>query len=210
MSEHLSRCLSFRQGIKRRCPRKASNLRGRDITKMNLITYPQATVELLVSQGFSRTILERFWSKVEFTSTCWIWKGSCGKSGHGHIAWGGPSKVNSAGNRYNKIALASRVSWMVHYGPIPDGLFVLHRCDNGCCVRPEHFFLGTQLDNMRDCKNKGRNAKWDRSGRAKLNWESVKVIRQMRGNGKTLRQISALFEISERHVWGVANLKSWV
>lgn len=56
----------------------------------------------------------------------------------------------------NQRTLAHRLSWQIANGSIPDGLQVLHHCDNGACIRPDHLFVGTQADNMRDMDAKGR------------------------------------------------------
>ena len=91
---------------------------------------------------------ERFWSKVDRRSAdeCWPWLGSKAASGHGKILY--RSGVNSTTN-------AHRVSWELHHGPIPAGMYVLHDCDNGWCVNPSHLHLGTHRDNMREAGNRG-------------------------------------------------------
>ena len=88
---------------------------------------------------------KRFWMQVHKSSGCWVWVGNRIPQGYGTIGVGG------------KPVRAHRYSWELHNGPIPDGLFVLHRCDNPPCVRPDHLFLGTALDNSRDCVDKGRH-----------------------------------------------------
>lgn len=76
-------------------------------------------------------------------SGCWLWIGvDDGDTGYGRF---GPRQHQ-----------AHRVSWLLYRGPIPAGLFVLHRCDVPRCVNPTHLFLGTQTDNVRDCIAKGR------------------------------------------------------
>lgn len=91
---------------------------------------------------------ERFWPKVakRGPDECWEWTASRTPQGYGKI---GRRKGESP-------AIASRVSWEMHNGPIPDGLHVLHRCDNPPCVNPAHLFLGTNADNQRDMRAKGR------------------------------------------------------
>ena len=84
-----------------------------------------------------------FWSKVNKTNTCWLWIGGKTKDGYG-----------TCSNGY-----AHRQSWKIHYGDIPRGLLVLHTCDIRNCVNPNHLWLGTILDNIKDRDNKIGNPK---------------------------------------------------
>lgn len=92
---------------------------------------------------------ESFWSHVEKTESCWIWRGKTGtSSGYEY----------GLCNFENVRQLTHRVSWKIHFGEIPDGLFVCHHCDNPPCVRPDHLFLGTNSDNVKDMVVKKRNS----------------------------------------------------
>jgi len=91
---------------------------------------------------------QRFWAKVKKTSGCWLWVGAKQRRGYGYLHNGGHSK--------RKPIRAHRYSWEIHNGPIPAGLWVLHKCDAPSCVNPAHLFLGTRSDNMKDAASKGR------------------------------------------------------
>lgn len=106
---------------------------------------------------------------------CWLWAGSVGENGYGRAHSGeyGTARSTAMG--------AHRLSWLMHKGPIPDGLQVCHRCDVKACVNPDHLFVGTPLDNIRDCVAKGRARRGrlsgERHGRAKLTEKDVIAIR---------------------------------
>jgi len=95
----------------------------------------------------SPAVVERFWSAVRKGETCWEWTRSLDGGGYGRVfdakEFGGREK-------------AHRISWMLHFGPIPDGRVICHHCDNTRCVRPDHLFIGTQADNARDREQKLR------------------------------------------------------
>src|SRR5262245_23505173 len=108
--------------------------------------------------GHRRPFEERFWQKVDITPGCWLWLASLGNHGYGQLGThidGKPTMV-----------LAHRVSWEIHFGQIPNDLFVLHDCDQFYlptdmtyrrCVNPQHLRLGTPLENMLDRSRKGRH-----------------------------------------------------
>jgi len=91
------------------------------------------------------TDIERFMSRVNKTDSCWLWNASTDGNGYARFV------IN------RKSVIASRFSYKSFVGEIPNGLFVLHKCDNPKCVNPEHLFTGTQTDNMQDMLKKGRN-----------------------------------------------------
>jgi hypothetical protein len=91
---------------------------------------------------------ERFWSKVDRTGDCWLWVAHRNAQGYGQFATGG---------HHGAQVSAHRFAWELTNGPVPDGMFVLHHCDNPPCVRPDHLFLGTQRDNVLDAWSKGRH-----------------------------------------------------
>lgn len=107
----------------------------------------------------------RFCKKVDRSGECHEWNGSKTNGGHGRF-------------KSSDHFLAHRAAWELANGPIPDGMQVLHKCDNPGCCNPDHLFTGTQADNMRDKVEKGRQLKGESHRLSKLTEKQVIEIRQ--------------------------------
>lgn len=139
----------------------------------------------------------RFLSKVEKGPDCWTWTGY--KRKYGNFGWPG-----------GEIIGAHRASYLLFVGPIPPGLVVMHLCDNGDCVRPDHLRVGTQQENITDMIRKGRQRHPDRSGeknsRAKLTTQDVLAIRSIREPDAAMARI---YGVSVSSIRGIRAFRSW-
>jgi hypothetical protein len=151
-----------------------------------------------------KTLDEKFWPYVAKSDGCWLWTGHGGSHGYG--------RINHAFGRDTAIG-AHRYSWVLHKGPIPDGMLVCHHCDNRLCVNPDHLFLGTTFDNNRDMTEKGRRRsnppKGDASVVAKLSASDVREIRTRRGKGEAVMALAREFGVCESAIRQVVNRQRW-
>lgn len=148
-----------------------------------------------------RTIASRFWSKVQKRDVgCWDWMACKNEFGYGCIGAGGDK---------GRPLKAHRVAWELLVGPIPPDTMVLHRCDNPGCVRPDHLFLGTQLENVRDCIEKGRSIRGSAHKRAKLTEGKVRIIRELYSTGKSLRELGDAFGVADTTIHKAVSRKTW-
>lgn len=145
-------------------------------------------------------IVERFWSRVNKTRTCWLWTGTILSHGYGQISLGHPSTPGS------KRWRAHRFSWELHNGLVPAGMVVCHRCDTPACVNPAHLFLGSQKANMHDAIRKGRRNAF---GHQKLNEADVLVIRAQAARGIGRKDIAQAFGIAPHTVTQIVHRRSW-
>lgn len=143
---------------------------------------------------------ERFWRFVDKRKKngCWEWTGGRSRDGYGLFSVSSRCFVS-----------AHRFSWALAYGPIPEGMCVLHKCDNRRCVNPSHLFLGTRADNSRDMAVKGRSTSGSRNESAKLSETDIPVIRSLGKRGWTLRRISERFGVSRTAIWMVLHGLTW-
>lgn len=148
-------------------------------------------------------LLEKFWSRVNKTDTCWEWTAGLDTWGYGQFKSNGliPSKV------------AHRVSFYLHNGYLPERpIQICHTCDNPRCVRPDHLFEGTPLDNMRDkaAKNRARYLRGEEHPNIKLNWEDVSKIKQLYSEGEfSMRELGETFHVSTTMICKIINNQRW-
>jgi hypothetical protein len=102
-----------------------------------------------------------------------------------------------------------RLSYELHFGEIPGGLYVMHSCDNRACVNPAHLSLGTHEDNMRDMTEKGRKPLGSRSSSAKLTEDQVSEIRRRHGGGEVQRDLAREFGVGHTSIGRIVRGEGW-
>jgi HNH endonuclease len=177
------------------------------------------TPQWMIEQGFSPTLARRFFSKINRDGPLpAIWKclGPC------HLWTGG-----KASHRYGMITrgkatlgmeTAPRIAWMLANGPIPEGKWVLHNCDNRACVNPAHLFLGTRQDNIADWVARGpmrpgpgNKVPGEDNASAKLTWPEVREIRHLRETQHlSYKELMARFQITLATVHCIVHKKTWI
>lgn len=165
-------------------------------------------IERPTGAHFGRSFEDRFWDKVDKTDGCWNWNGSL----VGDRRWYGALLIKTKG-KWTHIR-AHRLSYLLAHKEIPEGMCVLHSCDNGRCVKPEHLWLGTPQDNMEDMRVKGRISKVSRNrgelcGASKLTEVEVKQIRDRCAVGDKQSKIAKDFGIDQSMVSCIKNKKKW-
>lgn len=146
------------------------------------------------------TVSERFWAKVAKAGPdeCWLWKATLGNHGYGVLSV-----------RHGETETSHRLAWSFTNGPIPDGAFVLHKCDVRACCNPRHLALGTQADNIGHMWSRGRQQKYPKGEThhcAKLTWEIVAEIKAATGSN---RKVAAMFGIGRQTVQDIRAGKRW-
>lgn len=163
----------------------------------------------------ARSLEERFWEKVIKPSeeACWGWRATKNNKGYGMIRRG-PAKDSKL--------LAHRVSYEIQNGEIPDGLCVLHHCDNPICTNPRHLFLGTHQDNALDKVRKGRH-RWGNDPnnkppvylgvmhpRARFNTSEIEDIRRRLSFGEAARAIARSFNVDKSLILKIKHGRTYV
>jgi hypothetical protein len=138
----------------------------------------------------------RFWAKVERTDGCWLWTAS--RSGGRRGKCYGQFTTTVAPGRQKHWG-AHVFAYVLANGPVPDGLEVMHACNNGLCVRPNHLSAGTTLQNVQDAARDGLYHV-PRPGRQKVTDEQIEAMTDLRRGGMTLEAIAQRFNVSESYV----------
>lgn len=178
------------------------------------------TPEFLESQQLSPSAPARFLQKVdrngptqphcEDLGQCWVWLGSTTRASRTETTGGyGTLRKGTRGCRPHHI-VAHQASWIFHFGPVPDGMWVLHRCDYQICVRPQHLFLGTALANVADAITKRRFTHGEQSPHHVLTWADVHEIRRLYATGDvTYKDLMRRFGVGLFAIHSVVHRTRW-
>lgn len=141
----------------------------------------------------------RFWryTKIGAPNECWEF---------GNVSTGEYGRLFISRTKYVR---AHRFSWELHFGSIPDGMFVLHSCDNPRCVKPDHLFLGTVGANVKDKLVKRRHKFGQAHPNTKLTDADVAIIRSIKWTPTSAKDLAARFRVSKRSIYDIKKGKSW-
>lgn len=151
-------------------------------------------------------LVQRFWSYVDKGPVCWTWKAGRFARGYGQFRVG------------TRKVRAHRFVYEIEAGPIPEGMFVCHHCDNPLCVRPSHLFLGTAADNAADRDRKGRyrhpgpaaaSRPGEKNPAAKLTLHAVKLVRGLSRQGYSNRRLAKIFNMGASQIGNIVRGDSW-
>lgn len=118
-------------------------------------------------------VLQRFWRYTEKRDGCWRWNGTRAPNGYGMLFV--DNLVSQVRSR--RTMSAHRFSYLLHYGGLPEGMYICHKCDVKDCVNPDHLYAGTPKQNIQDTLERGQYPRGERNGRAKLTAIQVKMAR---------------------------------
>lgn len=145
-------------------------------------------------------IAKRIWRHIKKGDGCWPWTGSKMAKGYGRIQPDGGGK---------SPLLAHRVVYELTFGPIPEGMYVCHRCDNPSCCNPDHLFLGTAAENNADSRQKDRHVRGERQPAAKLTDAAVNEILGLIEAGESDATIARHFPVSQSRITRIRQGKAW-
>lgn len=147
---------------------------------------------------------ERFWAKVDKREPddCWEWQMGKVCGGYGSFQTGTMSSP--------RAMRAHRFSWALAHGKIPEGMCILHKCDNPPCVNPNHLWIGSRADNNADKARKGRTARGTHVSSSKLTEEQVREIRALYASGKCTEQfLGDMFGVSDSNICLIVKRRTW-
>lgn len=128
---------------------------------------------------------------------CWEWRGGKISAGYGSFTL------------YKETYLAHRVAYGVKYGLIPEGFVICHRCDNPSCINPEHLFLGTMSDNIKDRDTKGRTTRGESQHASKLTRQGVLDIRRKLAEGVRQKDVAKQYSLHQTTISLIKMRKNW-
>lgn len=140
------------------------------------------------------SVFTRLDKKLEKSGECWVFTGARNPGGYGVFSYKGQGR------------LARRVMFELTEGRSPEG-YVMHSCDNPPCCNPEHLFEGTQKDNLKGMRQRGRSLTGERNSNAKLTWQAVRHIRK---SILPVKDLAEIFEVTPRNIRSILDNQSWV